>query len=451
MTLERGAFMITNMTEGSVAKMLWKFSIPMLISVMFQQFYSIADTVIAGTYINSDALAAVGASYPITMIFIAVATGINIGTSVIISQLFGAGHINKMKTAVSTSVITTVILSVIVTAIGALFCDSMIDMLDTPAKIFSDSSLYLKIYIWGILFLFIYNVSNGIFVALGDSRTPLYFLVASSVGNVILDFVFVKYFDMKIAGVAWATFIAQGISSVISVSVLLIRMKKVKCNGNYKKYSFGMLKKIARIAVPSILQQSFISVGNLFIQSKVNSFGENVIAGYTAAIKLNTFSITSLTTLANAISSFTAQNLGAGKTDRVKRGFKVGCIMLWSVCVVFMLIFILFKSQIIELFIDEYNAKIVNVGSTFLLITTPFYPIVTIKFVCDAILRGAGAMTAFMISTLTDFILRVTLAFILSVPFNETGIWLSWPIGWCIASVLSFMFYKMGRWKKFVR
>lgn len=338
--------MIKNMTEGSVSKILWSFSIPMLLSVIFQQVYNIADTVIAGKYIGSDALAAVGASYPITMIFMAFASGINIGASVVISKLFGAAHYGKMKTAVNTSIITTIILSIFITVIGIAECDLIIKILGTPEEIFDDSSLYLKIYIFGMLFLFLYNVCNGVFIALGDSKTPLFFLVVSSVANIVLDIVFVAVFNMGVAGVAWATFIAQGAASLVSVFILVKRLRALKCNEKYKAFSLGMLGKISKIAVPSILQQSFISVGNLFIQKLVNSFGADVIAGYTAAIKLNTFSITSLTTLANAVSSFTAQNLGAQKIERVKQGFKTGIFMLWCVCVPFMIAFIFFKNEI---------------------------------------------------------------------------------------------------------
>lgn len=438
---------MTNMTEGSTTKILWKFSLPMLISVIFQQIYNIADTVIAGTYINSDALAAIGASYPITMIFIAVATGINIGASVIISQLFGGNHFEKMKTAVFTSLVTTIILSIIITILGVLFCDSILSVLKTPDGIFEDSSIYLEIYIFGMFFLFLYNICNGVFVALGDSKTPLCFLIVSSILNILLDIVFVEYFQMGISGIAWATFIAQGVSSLFSAFILMRKLYYLKC-GKYVIFSLSMLLKISRVAIPSILQQSFISVGNLFIQNKVNSFGEVVIAGYTAAIKLNTFSITSLTTLGSAVSSFAAQNFGAGKIERVKQCFKSGTVMMWIISVPFMICFLGFGTEMVGIFLSDGNEEIVEEGLKFLLITSPFYPIIAIKFVCDGILRGAGDMKRFMISTLTDFILRVVLAFILSVPFGEEGVWIAWPVGWVVASIMSYIFYIGGKWKK---
>ena len=441
---------MTNMTEGSTTKILWKFSIPMFISVIFQQIYNIADTVIAGKYVNSNALAAIGASYPITMIFMAIATGINIGASVIISQLFGGKHFEKMKAAIFTSIITTTVLSSIITIVGLLSCDYMLEILDTPYELMEGASLYLSIYILGMFFLFLYNICNGIFVALGNSKTPLYLLIVSSILNIILDLVFVIQFNFGVAGVAWATFIAQGICSIVSLVILLKGITNVKCD-KYKKFSFAMLAKISYVAIPSIIQQSVISIGNLFIQNKVNSFGSNVIAGYTAAIKLNTFSITSLTTLGNAISSFAAQNLGAGKIDRVKKCFKSGTIMLWIVSIPFIICFVWFADEMIGIFInsaDENYYQIIDEGSKFLLITSPFYPIIAIKFVSDGILRGAGLMLQFMISTLTDFLLRVILAFILSIPFGAEGIWLAWPVGWSIAVVRSYVFYLKGDWKR---
>ena len=209
--------MITDLTEGKPSKMLWSFSMPMLLSVVFQQLYNIVDSVVAGKFVGASALAAVGASYPITMIFMAIATGTNIGAAVVISQLFGAKNFEKLKTSVFTSVISMVVLAVVLTAGGLILCRGMLIMLDTPNDIMVDSMVYLNIYIAGLTFLFLYNICTGVFTAMGDSRTPLYFLIASSVGNIILDVLFVTAFNMGVAGVAWATFIAQGISVNIGI------------------------------------------------------------------------------------------------------------------------------------------------------------------------------------------------------------------------------------------
>ena len=413
----------------------------MLLSVVFQQLYNIVDSVVAGKFIGAAALAAVGASYPITMIFMAIANGANIGAAVVISQLFGAKSYEKLKTAIFTAVISITVLAVILTIAGVILCSPMLKMLATPENIMADSMVYLSIYIWGLLFLFTYNICTGVFTALGDSKTPLYFLIASSLGNIFLDILFVAVFKMGVAGVAWATFIAQGISSVLAFTVMLTRIKKIKSKP-YTKFSWRMLGRISLIAVPSILQQSFVSVGNLFIQTRVNFFGSDVIAGYSAAIKLNTFTITSFATLGNAMSSYTAQNTGAGKTDRIRAGFKNGMIMSLATALPFFIAYFVFPHTMMNIFVNSHEQNIIDVGNMFLRIASPFYFIAAIKLAADGLLRGAGLMRAFMTSTFTDLLLRVILAYVFSYAMNsEVGIWLSWPVGWTVAAAISVGFY----------
>lgn len=439
--------MITDMTVGKPDRILWKFSIPMLISVMFQQLYNIADGMIAGKFAGEDALAAVGASYPITMIFMAIAVGCNIGCSVIISGLFGAKDYKNLKTAISTTLLSCLGVSIIITVIGIVYCVPMMRAINTPDNIFNDSLLYLRIYTIGLIFLFFYNICTGIFTALGDSKTPLYLLIASSIGNIILDYVFVKYLYMGVAGVAWATLIAQGISSILAIVILKKRVSEIKCEEKYEKFSMKMLKKIATVAVPSILQQSFISVGNIFIQYIVNGFGSSVIAGYSSAIKLNTFTIMSITTLANGLSNFTAQNMGARKIERVYQGFKSSMFMVFCVVLPFFILYFVFASQMLGLFMNENSSiEAVNTGISFLRIVSPFYFIIALKIMSDGILRGSGSMKQFMISTFLDLILRVVLAFILSEFLGTNGIWISWPIGWTVSAIVSFLFYKSDYW-----
>lgn len=442
--------MIQDMTKGNTSKTLWKFTIPLFLSVVFQQLYSIADSVIAGKFAGTKALAAVGASYPITMIYIAFATGLNIGCSVVISQLFGQKDYTKMKTAIHTSLVAAFALSLILTLFGVLTCNPMIRLLDTPKDIFPDSALYLRIYMLGVLFLILYSVCNGIFTALGDSRTPLFFLILSSVGNILLDLLFVIAFKMGVAGVAWATFLAQGAASIAAFFVLLRRIKKIQTTEAPQLFSLTMLSKIALIAIPSILQQSFISIGNLFIQVLINGFGASVIAGYSAAIKLNTFTVTSLTTIGNGLSSFSAQNIGAGKIDRVKEGYRAGLKMALIIACLFTFVYFFLSRQAIFLFMDESSAEALETGILFLKIVSPFYLILCTKLTADGIIRGGGAMTAFMIATFSDLILRVVLAFILVIPFGSTGIWLSWPIGWIAGSIISTIFYKKNVWQKHI-
>lgn len=438
--------MVKDLTVGKPEEVLWKFSIPMFISVIFQQMYNIADSVIAGKFAGEDALAAVGASYPITMIFMAIAVGSNIGCSVVISQLFGGKQYKKMKTAIYTTLTASVVLSLVLTAAGLLGTDGLMRLIQTPDNIFDDGALYLGIYIGGFLFLFLYNICTGIFQSLGDSKTPLYFLICSSVGNVILDWVFVAVFHWGVAGVAWATFLAQGVSCVLAVVTLMMRLRGIKTEGPVPKFEWNMLGHVGRIAVPSILQQSFISIGNIFIQSLINGYGSSVIAGYSAAVKLNTFTITSFTTLANGLSSFTAQNIGAGQLERVKRGLRAGMKLALCVAVPFFVAFFFLGNTMILMFMEEGGTTAMGIGVTFLKVVSPFYFVISLKLMADGVLRGAGDMKRFMIATFTDLILRVALAYILSAKFGTLGIWISWPIGWTVATVLSVGFYLSGKW-----
>lgn len=431
-----------DLTVGNSQKVLWKFCLPLFGSIIFQQIYNIADSLIAGKFIGEDALAAVGNSYEITLIFIAFAFGCNIGCSVIISQLFGAKQYTELKTAVKTAMIGGAILCLILMIIGAFGSRMLLALIHTPDNIFSDSQLYLDIYVWGLPFVFFYNIATGIFSALGDSKTPFRFLAISSTANIFVDILFVKAFRIGVAGVAWATFLCQGISCLLALIFVFVRLHKIKTDVKGKLFSFELFKKIAVIAVPSILQQSFISVGNIIIQSVINGFGSGVIAGYSAAIKLNNLVITSFTTLGNGISNYTAQNIGAQKLGRVKEGFSAGRKMVWLLCIPLFLLYMFAGEILIRFFMDNPSQEALRTGMEILRIFSPFYFVVSVKLVADGILRGAGMMKQFMIATFTDLILRVVLAFVLSgTGLGATGIWCAWPIGWTIAMFLSIHFY----------
>ena len=443
--------MITDLTQGNSRKMLWMFSIPMLLSVIFQQMYNIADSIIAGRFIGEDALAAVGASYPITMIFMAVAVGSNVGCAVVVSRFFGAKQYENVKTAVCTIFLTCIAVSIVMTALGLLLGNQLLTLIQTPENVFADAALYLRIYILGFLFLFLYNICTGIFTSLGDSRTPLYFLIGSSVANIVLDIVFVAVFKMGVAGVAWATFVAQGAASILAFVTLVHRLKQLHTTEPYEKFSASMLSQIALVAIPSVLQQSFVSVGNLFVQSLVNSFGSAVIAGYSAAIKLNTFAVTCFSTLSNGLSSFTAQNIGARKKERIQEGYKAGILLVVIICIPFVLFYFFCSKTAMGLFMDANESQeAIHAGIMFLKIASPFYLIMGIKVMSDGLLRGASAMVYFMTGTFMDLILRVILAYIFAkgLGFGSTGIWMAWPFGWTISMFFSAGFCKLKPWEK---
>ncbi|MEY8334379.1 MATE family efflux transporter [Lachnospiraceae bacterium 47-T17] len=436
-----------DLTVGTPKKVLWGFCLPLFGSIIFQQMYNIADSLVAGKFIGENALAAVGNSYEMTLIFIAFAFGCNMGCSVIVSQLFGAKEYGRLKTAVSTACIFSALLCGLLMLAGMFGCGRLLTLIRTPAEVFADSRLYLDIYIWGLPFVFFYNLATGIFSALGDSKTPFYFLAVSSVSNIAVDILFVKAFGMGVAGVAWATFLCQGISCLLAVFTVWVRLKKIGVKEPQPLFDKELLWKILIIAVPSILQQSFISVGNILIQSVINGFGASVMAGYSAAVKLNNMVITSFTTIGNGISNFSAQNLGARKYGRIQEGFRAGMKMVWCLCIPFCVLYIGFGKYLLLLFMEQESGAALLTGMQFLRILSPFYFVVSAKLVADGILRGVSAMSRFMVATFTDLVLRVVLAFVLSAWTGDAiGIWCAWPIGWTIAMCLSIFFYR-GRCK----
>ena len=431
-----------DLTVGKPESVLWKFCLPLFGSIIFQQLYNLADSFVAGKFVGENALAAVGNSYEITLIFIAFAFGCNIGCSVVVSQLFGARRLADLKTAVYTTLIASGVVCLALMAVGSLFCTDLLRLIHTPEDILPDSKLYLDIYILGLPFVFYYNVATGIFSALGDSKTPFYFLAASSLSNIAVDILFVTALHMGVAGVAWATFLCQGISCVLAVAVVFRRFRTIKTTEKPKIFSFHLLKKIAVVAIPSILQQSFISVGNIIIQGVINTFGSGVMAGYSAAVKLNNLVITSFTTLGNGISNYTAQNIGAEKPERVRQGFRAGLKMVWLLSLPLVLLYFFLGKQLLYIFLDNPTGQAMQVGIQFLRVLSPFYFVISAKLVSDGILRGAGLMKQFMVATFTDLILRVVLAKVLSGPFGTLGIWCAWPIGWTVAMIISIIAYR---------
>jgi len=434
-----------DLTVGKPEKVLWRFCLPLFGSVIFQQLYNIADSLVAGKFVGENALAAVGNSYEITLIFIAFAFGCNIGCSVVVSRFFGARDYGQMKTAVYTALFSSALVCAVLMLIGIFCCQGLLRLINTPAEVFEDSRLYLAIYIWGLPFVFFYNIATGIFSALGDSRTPFCFLAVSSLVNISMDIWFVTRFSMGVAGVAWATFICQGASCLLAMGVVFLRLKKIPVSGKVRLFSFPIFRRIAIVAVPSILQQSFISFGNIIIQSVINRFGPGVMAGYSAAVKLNNLVITSFTTLGNGISNYSAQNLGAEKYARIGDGFRAGLKLVWMLCVPLSLAYFFGGRILLSLFMSEPTGEAVRSGLMYLRILSPFYFVIAAKLVADGILRGTSMMGKFMIATFTDLILRVVLSILLSgTALGSTGIWCSWPVGWAVAAVLSITFYRTG-------
>ena len=432
----------TDLTMGEPRKVLWRFCLPLFASVIFQQFYNIADSFVAGKFIGEQALAAVGNSYEITLIFIAFAMGCNMACSVIVSQLFGAKKYGLMKTAIHTVMIAVAVLCGLLMVFGMVCSNWLLALMNTPAAIYADSKLYMDIYVWGLPFLMFYNLATGIFTAMGDSKTPFIFLTISSVINIFINILFVAVFDMGVAGIAWATFLCQGISCVLAVGLLFRRLEKQKNSEHSQLFDRTIFRRFLGLAIPSVLQQSSISIASIMAQSSINDCGVAVTAGFAAGIKLQNLAIAAFTTMGNGISNFTAQNIGAGKKDRVRAGRKAGIQMVWMICIPIVLIYIFGAKTIVSFFIDNPTELAVRSGAAFLYICVPFYFLIGVKLATDGVLRGAGMMKEFVVATTLDLILRVVLVKLLAVPFGYLGIWAAWPTGWILGTSLSILYYR---------
>lgn len=438
-----------DMTQGSPGKVLILFAIPMVMGNLFQQLYNIVDSMIVGNFVGSDALAAVGASTSVVFLFVAIATGLSMGCSVIISQLFGAKKILAMKTAISTTLISIGGFSIVLTILGLLLNKAILQLMKTPENIMQDASDYLAIYFMGLVFLFFYNGLIAVFNGMGKSQIPLYFLILSSIINVVLDLVFVLRFDMGVAGVAWATLIAQGVSAVASFLCLLVVLRKMPTEEKPDFFSASILARMLKIAVPSSLQQSIVSIGFLFVQRLINGYGSMVIAGYTAATKIDNIAIMPMINVGNAVSTFTAQNMGAQKIERVKKGYRAGMAMSVVISLTVTGILYLWGSDLVGAFVDSKTGSgVIGVGVEYLQVVSIFYVVMGIMNISNGILRGSGDVKVFMLSTLCNFTIRVIMAYALvKTPLGASGIWWAIPIGWTVGLVIALVRYLSGKWK----
>ena len=442
-----------DLSVGKPWKVILLFAIPMIISVTLQQVYNLADSMIAGRIIGGNALGAISASYPITMIYLGLASGSGVGTGVVVSRFFGMKKMKEVKTSIYTAIITFGLFAVLLAIIGAFTAKPLLSALNTDTIILDDAATYLIFYSVGMVFLFLYNVVTYIFQALGNSKTPLYFLAFSTTLNIILDIVFAVN-HMGVFGIALATFIAQGIASIASLSWLLITLRKLESE-KPNIYSTTLIKNILRIAIPSMIQASIVAIGGVLVQGEINRYGGEVTAGYGAAYKICYIVINIIFTLSNALSSFTSQNIGSKHMERIKPGLRATFIMGLIVAVVFTALFIPLAKPLVNLFLDTKAVdntldinNIVSIGAKFLIIVTPFYFLVAVKISFDGVLKGAGDMKGFMTGTFLDLIARVGFTYLLSRTIGLEGIWWAWPIGWVFGSSAVVIFYFTKRWKK---
>ena len=439
-----------DLTVGSPRRVLTIFALPMLLSVLFQQFYNMADNIVAGQFLGDAALDAVSISYTITMLYTAVALGINIGVNVVVSQLFGARQYARMKTAVSTALIATAVLSLLLTALGFLFSRPLLAAMKTPAEIMDRTLAYLLVYTAGLLCIFLYNTVTGIFSALGDTVTPLIFLIVSSLSNVGINILFVTVCGMDVEGLALATVLCQLVAAAASFLVLIRRLKTIP-SGPFPRFNPHLLLSISRMAIPGICQKSFVSVGNLLVQGVVNGYAATVpgiIGGFSSATKLLYIVVLLNGSVGSSLASFTAQNIGAQRMDRLRGGMKAGITICMVLSVPSILFFLLLPRAAMGIFVPAESVDVIAAGASYLQVVSPFVVVVSFKQLCDGVLQGAGAARQFMVTTFSDLVLRVIFAYVLPLWMGYIGIWWAWPFGWILGTVISVRFYLLGRWKE---
>jgi len=447
---------------------LFLFAFPMMIGNLFQQFYTMADSMVVGRYVSEAALAAVGASYSLTNVFICVAIGGGVGASVLTSRYFGSGEYNRMKRSISTALLSFLAVSLLLAFIGLFFGREFMIFLKTPEDILDMTVEYLDIYFMGLPFLFMYNVLSSMFNALGRSRIPLYLLMFSSVFNIILDIYMVRSLHLGISGVAWATLIAQGISALLSFLIFLKELRsypgiagakpplKTDKGGSLSHiwnvlcrwYSAKEFSSMCRIALPSIFQQSTISIGMMLVQSVVNSFGAQMLAGYSAASRMESICIVPMAALGNAMSSYTAQNLGANQQERVRRGYHAALELVGCFSVLLCLILQLFHEPLISLFLGSNGTSLaLETGNSFLRFISFFFVFIGMKMATDGVLRGAADMKMFTLANFANLALRVAIAITLAPRFGIAFVWYAVPAGWLVNFLLSYAGYRRGKWK----
>lgn len=439
------------MLTDSPGKSLFFFALPMILGNLFQQFYTTVDSIIVGQFVGEDALAAIGASYSLTTVFIMIAIGGGIGASVITSQYLGAKLLKEMKTSVYTALLSFLAVSILLGLIGLLFSKAILQGLNTPDNILSDALLYLRIYFLGLPFLFMYNILSSIFNALGNSKTPLYLLIFSSMLNIVMDLALVKGFGMGIAGAAIATVLAQGLSAVISFTILMKTLKAYKAEEEETSTLFDihMLGNMIKVAIPSMLQQSIVSIGMLLVQSVVNGFGSSVLAGYTAGMRIESICIVPMIASGNAVSTFTAQNLGAGEPERVKKGYVAAVKMVVCFAVIIFMALTVFHEAIIRSFLDEGSGQAAfRTGNAYLSFIAFFFIGIGMKAITDGVLRGAGDVVVFTLANLLNLTIRVSFAFAFAPVLGVQAVWIAVPIGWTSNFLVSFVRYLSGRWSK---
>ena len=416
-----------NLITQPPARSLFFFALPMIIGNLFQQFYNMADSIIVGNLVGEEALAAVGASYSFTTVFIMIAIGGGIGASVIAFAVF----------------------STLLAVLGFAVNPTVLRLLKTPDNILPDAVSYLQIYFVGLPFMFMYNILSANFNALGRSRIPLFLLIFSSILNIVLDLWMVGSLKMGVAGAAVATVIAQGIAAVISLVILMRLLSTYAVEGKVQRFRSDMFVTGVKVAIPSIVQQSIVSIGMLLTQSAVNRFGSSALAGYSAGTRLESLCIVPMIATGNAMSTFTAQNLGAGRPERVRQGYRAAYGIIIGFGVLLIAVSQLYYAPILSAFVEQGESAVAfETGTAYFRFIGFFFSFLGFKAITDGILRGAGDIKIYMLANLINLAIRVAVAQLCSPIWGIELIWYAVPMGWAANYLISYLWYRTGNWKR---
>ncbi len=436
-----------DLSKGPVARQIFVFALPMLLGNVFQQLYNIVDTIIIGQYIGTDALAAAGASFPVLFVLISLVIGVTAGTNIIIAQYYGAKDYEAVKRAIDTTFVYLFFASIVLTTLGLIFISDIFRLIGLPDHLIADASLYFSVFASGLILLFGYNATSAILRGLGDSRTPLYFLIISTLLNIGFDLLFVLGFGWGIGAVAFATVLAQGIAFILSIIYLNHTHKLIRFTIRGLVFDRDIFMKSLRIGIPTGVQHTFVALGAMALISIVNRFGTNTIAAYTIAWRLDSFAILPAMNFAMALTTFVGQNLGANRPERVRQGLRATLAMTTGLSVVATILIWLFGRSLMAVFTGD--PEVIAIGYNYLVIVSSFYVVVSGMFVTQAVMRGAGdTLVPMFITLISLWLLRIPAAHFLSEKFGSEGIWWGIPTAWVFGLIAAYVYYRTGRWRR---
>lgn len=437
---------VCDMTKGNEVGLLLRFAFPMLIGNIFQQLYNMVDSVVVGRFVGANALASVGSVGNLNFLFFSLCFGLTSGIGILISQYFGAGKEEDVKKIIANSIYIILTAGFLISLISVMFARPILKLMNTPEVILDDAVLYMQIVCGATIIVAIYNGISAILRALGDSKTPLIFLIVASITNVVLDLWFVIEFQMGVAGVAWATIISQGVSAIASILFSVWRNPYLRLEKQHFAFDWFMIKKSARIGLPVAAQGAMIAFSGVALQSVVNRFGETVVAAYTATSRVEQFVHQPFGSLQMALSTFAGQNLGAGQAERVKKGCKKGCIMVAVFSILMINVMYFFSESIVRLFVDD--TQVIAIGARGLQITSWFYIALGLIYAVGGTLNGAGDANYVMANGFIEVISRILLAnLLILLPFM--GMWSVWyanSLTWIIAAILAVGRFIQAKW-----